>query len=173
MSSSWTFSTLEFLNCCLKFNWELKHDQSWCNCLHEEFVWRNKYRLKLPIVSSGNLAGDRKSASWNPLDFTLLVLQGCAETLTAPDVDWNLEITPVDFVSEAIVKMTQVNIVCLLPPPPPPPPPLPNTNSHLGDHLSLYSKIRFCWSFAQQLGSCSSKQEVCQRNLSYKSVCFF
>ena len=118
MSSSWTFSTLEFLNCCLKFNWELKHDQSWCNCLHEEFVWRNKYRLKLPIVSSGNLAGDRKSASWNPLDFTLLVLKGCAKTLTAPDVDWNLEMTPVDFVSEAIVKMTQVNIVCLLPPPP-------------------------------------------------------
>ena len=29
-------------------------------------------------------------------------------TLSAPDIDWQVEMTPVDFVSEIIVKMTQV-----------------------------------------------------------------
>lgn len=55
----------------------------------------------------GNLAGDRERVRWNPIDFILLMIKGITATLSAPDVDWMVEMTPVDFVSEMIVKMTQ------------------------------------------------------------------
>lgn len=55
----------------------------------------------------GNLAGDSKKAYWNPQDFTLLVLQACAKTGLAPNVDWNMEFTPVDFVANVVVTLTQ------------------------------------------------------------------
>ena len=45
---------------------------------------------------------------WNPIDFILLVIKGITATLSAPNIDWQVEMTPVDFVSEMIVKMTQV-----------------------------------------------------------------
>ena len=57
---------------------------------------------------SGNLSADRDHVQWNPLDFTLLMIKGMTATLSAPDIDWQVEMTPVDFVSEIIVKMTQV-----------------------------------------------------------------
>lgn len=57
---------------------------------------------------SGNLSADREHVQWNPLDFTLLMIKGMTATLSAPDIDWQVEMTPVDFVSEIIVKMTQV-----------------------------------------------------------------
>ncbi|XP_015773722.1 PREDICTED: linear gramicidin synthase subunit D-like [Acropora digitifera] len=56
---------------------------------------------------SGNLSADREHVQWNPLDFTLLMIKGMTATLSAPDIDWQVEMTPVDFVSEIIVKMTQ------------------------------------------------------------------
>ena len=56
------------------------------------------------------MVGDRKNSQWNALDFTLLVLRGCTHTLYAPDVDWKMEMTPVDFASEMIVKLTQVDV---------------------------------------------------------------
>ena len=55
----------------------------------------------------GNQAGDSVHAYWNPQDFTLLMLQGCLQTGSAPLLDWDLEFTPVDFVSGLIVKLTQ------------------------------------------------------------------
>ena len=65
-----------------------------------------------PSVSCilGNLAGDRERVRWNPIDFILLMIKGITATLSAPDVDWMVEMTPVDFVSEMIVKMTQVGL---------------------------------------------------------------
>ena len=38
------------------------------------------------------------------------MIKGITATLSAPDVDWMVEMTPVDFVSEMIVKMTQVGL---------------------------------------------------------------
>lgn len=58
-------------------------------------------------LPQGNLSGDSRKAFWNPQDFTLLVLQACAKTGLAPDVDWDMEFTPVDFVANIVVKLTQ------------------------------------------------------------------
>ena len=55
----------------------------------------------------GNISGDSKDAYWNPVDFNLLMLQGCLQSGCAPDVDWDVEMTPVDFVSKIIVALTQ------------------------------------------------------------------
>lgn len=51
---------------------------------------------------------------WNPIDFILLVIKGITATLSAPNIDWQVEMTPVDFVSEMIVKMTQVGLTASL-----------------------------------------------------------
>ena len=59
----------------------------------------------------GNLAGDREQVQWNPFDFILLMIKGITTTLSAPNIDWQVEMTPVDFVSEMIVKMSQVKIL--------------------------------------------------------------
>lgn len=59
----------------------------------------------------GNLSGDREHVQWNPIDFILLMIKGVTSTLSAPNVDWQVEMTPVDFVSEMIVKMTQVRLL--------------------------------------------------------------
>lgn len=56
----------------------------------------------------GNLSGDREQVQWNPFDFILLMIKGITTTLSAPNIDWQVEMTPVDFVSEMIVKMSQV-----------------------------------------------------------------
>lgn len=68
-----------------------------------------KFRSCLPTVYSlsGNLGGDRINAAWNPQDFTLLLLSASAKYGVAPDVDWDVEMTPVDFVAQFIVRLVQ------------------------------------------------------------------
>ena len=59
------------------------------------------------FCGTGNLSGDSVGAYWNAQDFTLLMLQGCLHTATAPTLQWDVEFTPVDFVSNLVVKLTQ------------------------------------------------------------------
>lgn len=74
----------------------------------EQLVLRARTQgLPVVIYRLGNLSGDREHVQWNPVDFTLLMIKGITKTLSAPDIDWQVEMTPVDFVSEIIVKMTQ------------------------------------------------------------------
>ncbi|KAK7873449.1 hypothetical protein R5R35_000229 [Gryllus longicercus] len=74
----------------------------------EQLVFRAKARgHPVSIYRCGNVAGPQDIASWNPADFTLLMLQGCIHSLTAPDINWQIELTPVDFVSRVIVTMVQ------------------------------------------------------------------
>jgi thioester reductase-like protein len=51
------------------------------------------------------MSGDSRSACWNPQDFTLILLQACTQLGKAPEVDWRMEMTPVDFAANFIVKM--------------------------------------------------------------------
>ncbi len=41
------------------------------------------------------------------------MLQACAVSGQAPAVDWKVEMTPVDFVAEVIVSLTQNMALCL------------------------------------------------------------
>ena len=53
------------------------------------------------------MSGDQQSAYWNPQDFTLTILKACCQTEAAPDVEWEVEMTPVDFAASFIVKMAK------------------------------------------------------------------
>lgn len=66
-----------------------------------------KRGLPAVIYRLGNLSGDRENVSWNPQDFTLLMLQGCAMYKVAPEENWSMEMTPVDFTANVIVRITQ------------------------------------------------------------------
>uniref|UniRef100_H2YWG8 Dehydrogenase/reductase SDR family member 11 n=1 Tax=Ciona savignyi TaxID=51511 RepID=H2YWG8_CIOSA len=63
--------------------------------------------LPITMYRIGNLSGDRTNAGWNPSDFILLVLRASLQTSSWPDVDWQIEMTPVDFVSRSIVRLSQ------------------------------------------------------------------
>lgn len=69
---------------------------------HKEAPFRQV--LLYLIISVGNMSGDRQQAFWNPQDFTLMILQACAKYGIAPDVDWDMEMTPVDFAAEFVVR---------------------------------------------------------------------
>ncbi|XP_046580237.1 linear gramicidin synthase subunit D-like [Haliotis rubra] len=66
-----------------------------------------KKGLPVSIYRLGNLSGDSLTGHWNPQDFTLLVLQACTKLGLAPEVNWNMEMTPVDFAAKVIVRITQ------------------------------------------------------------------
>ena len=59
------------------------------------------------------MSGDSGTAKWNTQDFTLLILQACVKLGKAPDVDWMMEMTPVDFAAKFVVKMTKRSTLCL------------------------------------------------------------
>ncbi|CAG0891481.1 unnamed protein product, partial [Cyprideis torosa] len=59
------------------------------------------------VYRCGNLAGTAENTAWNPHDFTLIFIKGCIGIGAVPDVDWQMELTPVDFVSEIVVHLTQ------------------------------------------------------------------
>ncbi|XP_066999059.2 uncharacterized protein [Anabrus simplex] len=74
----------------------------------EQLVLRARTRgHPVAIYRCGNVAGSQEVPSWNTADFTLRMLQGCISTMTAPDINWQIELTPVDFVSKVIVCLTQ------------------------------------------------------------------
>ncbi|GBG30972.1 L-2-aminoadipate reductase [Hondaea fermentalgiana] len=58
------------------------------------------------VFRPGNLGG--VGSVWNPSDLNFLVLTGCIEVGATPNVPgWCMEMTPVDFASQAIVKIIQ------------------------------------------------------------------
>ncbi|XP_013419834.1 uncharacterized protein LOC106180401 [Lingula anatina] len=74
----------------------------------EQLVLKARSRgLPVAIYRLGNLSGDSKYGYWNAQDFNLLMIKSCIELKLAPDVNWKVEMTPVDFVSSTIVQMTQ------------------------------------------------------------------
>ncbi|XP_076070735.1 uncharacterized protein LOC143042341 [Mytilus galloprovincialis] len=86
---------------------ELNDGYSQSKWVAEQLISRAGQKgLPVVIYRLGNMSGDRKQAFWNPQDFTLLVLQACAKYGYAPDVDWDMEMTPVDFAAEFIVRCT-------------------------------------------------------------------
>ncbi|CAC5423035.1 Uncharacterized oxidoreductase SA2266,Uncharacterized oxidoreductase MXAN_5909,Uncharacterized oxidoreductase SSP1627 [Staphylococcus saprophyticus subsp. saprophyticus ATCC 15305 _ NCTC 7292],Uncharacterized oxidoreductase Lmo0432,Uncharacterized oxidoreductase SAR2567,Uncharacterized oxidoreductase SACOL2488,Uncharacterized oxidoreductase Lin0452,Uncharacterized oxidoreductase SAS2370,Uncharacterized oxidoreductase SSP0419 [Staphylococcus saprophyticus subsp. saprophyticus ATCC 15305 _ NCTC 7292] [Mytilu len=89
---------------------ELNDGYSQSKWVAEQLISRAGQKgLPVVIYRLGNMSGDRKKAFWNPQDFTLLVLQACAKYGFAPDVDWDMEMTPVDFAAEFIMGFEWMN----------------------------------------------------------------
>ncbi|KAK6976349.1 linear gramicidin synthase subunit D [Biomphalaria glabrata] len=117
-----------------KFADKLTDGYSQSKWVAEQLVCHARDRgLPVTIYRPGNLSGDSKKAYWNPHDFTLLILQACARTGMAPNLDWNMEMTPVDFVATVIVKLTQ-NPDCAL-----------GKTLHLVNDKPMKSKQVFQW----------------------------
>jgi amino acid adenylation domain-containing protein/thioester reductase-like protein len=63
------------------------------------------------IYRLGNQAASTTAGYWNDQDFTYLLLQSVIHTGKTPDIDWIVEITPVDFAAKFIVELT-TNAFC-------------------------------------------------------------
>lgn len=64
----------------------------------------SKLGLPCVIYRLGNVAGPLQGSGWNASDSNLLFMRACIEKCAVPDADWSLEFTPVDFISEFVVK---------------------------------------------------------------------
>ena len=59
------------------------------------------------VYRPGRIAGDSRSGAWNPDDVSCRVFLGCLELGCAPDLEAQLDATPVDHVSGAIVALSR------------------------------------------------------------------
>lgn len=65
-----------------------------------------KKGLPTVIYRPGNIGHDSATGAANPNDFQTLILRGCLATGLAPESpQWNFEMTPVDFLTRAMVKL--------------------------------------------------------------------
>lgn len=85
---------------------ELRTGYSQTKWVAEQLVVKaSEYGLPTVILRCGNISGATNYDSWNPVDFTLYIIKGVVLTKTAPNIDWQIELTPVDFVSSVIVSI--------------------------------------------------------------------
>jgi thioester reductase-like protein len=62
--------------------------------------------IPVAIYRPGRIAWHRHSGVWNSSDLLYKLIKGCLQLGSAPDLALRLEITPVDYVSEAIVRLS-------------------------------------------------------------------
>ncbi|KAI6192623.1 Fatty acid synthase [Aphelenchoides besseyi] len=73
----------------------------------EQLVKRSQQRgLPVIIYRLGNQAASANVAHWNDQDFTYLMLKAVLHLGKTPNVDWKVEITPVDFSAKFIADLT-------------------------------------------------------------------
>jgi len=78
----------------------------------EQLVKLSQQRgLPSVVYRLGNQAASTTAGYWNDQDFTYLLLQSVIFTGKTPDIDWTVEITPVDFAAKFIVELT-TNAFC-------------------------------------------------------------
>lgn len=72
----------------------------------EQLVTRSQQRgLPAIIYRLGNQAAAVKTSYWNDRDFTYLLLKAVIHLQKTPDIDWTVELTPVDFASRFIIHL--------------------------------------------------------------------
>ena len=72
-----------------------------------EKLVQQAYQRGLPVIvyRPGNIGHHSKTGVANPNDFQTLMIRGCLATGLAPDVPaWNFEMTPVDFLANAMIR---------------------------------------------------------------------
>jgi thioester reductase-like protein len=59
------------------------------------------------IYRPGRISGDTRTGIWTTTDFLCRMLKACIQTGIIPDLDFAIDITPVDYVSSALVYLSQ------------------------------------------------------------------
>ncbi|MCG8336165.1 MAG: thioester reductase domain-containing protein [Proteobacteria bacterium] len=81
------------------------HQSKW---VAEELVLEAENRgLPTTIYRPSLIAADSRSGLWNKNDYICLLLKGCMEIGMAPDQDLFFDFCPVDYISQAIVYLSQ------------------------------------------------------------------
>jgi thioester reductase-like protein len=77
-------------------------------CVAESLTRQAALRgLPIRIHRPPLIVGDSRSGTSNLDDLVALLIKGCVQMGTAPDLDWTFDAMPVDFVSSAIVRLGQ------------------------------------------------------------------
>ncbi|HLW67456.1 MAG TPA: thioester reductase domain-containing protein, partial [Gemmataceae bacterium] len=63
--------------------------------------------LPISIYRPGHITGHSRSGVCNPQDFLHTLMLACARVGAVPDLDTEIDLTPVDYVSQAIVHLSQ------------------------------------------------------------------
>jgi thioester reductase-like protein len=63
--------------------------------------------LPVCIYRPGTIVGHSQTNIWNPDDFIFRMIKGCIQLGKWPDINITLHLTPVDYVSQAIVHLSQ------------------------------------------------------------------
>jgi thioester reductase-like protein len=64
--------------------------------------------LPVFVYRPGNIGHHSRTGAANPNDFQTLMIRGCLATRCAPEApEWNFEMTPVDFLTDALVAFAQ------------------------------------------------------------------
>src|SRR5262249_38251212 len=63
--------------------------------------------LPVVIYRPGRAAGHSRSGAWNTADLICQLLKGCSELGLAPELDTPMDLTPVDYLSQAIVHLSR------------------------------------------------------------------
>lgn len=73
----------------------------------EKLVWEAVQRgLPACVLRPGNIGHHSATGAANPNDFQVMIMNACARTRLAPQADnWQFEMTPVDYLSQAIVHL--------------------------------------------------------------------
>ena len=62
--------------------------------------------LPTSIYRPGNVAGHTRTGYWNETDALLTLLRGCIRLGAAPDLDLRVNLTPLDYASRALVRLS-------------------------------------------------------------------
>jgi thioester reductase-like protein len=77
----------------------------------EEILYQAQNRgFKVNIYRAGLISGDSHTGYWNTEDFFCRLIKGCIQLGYYPDIDLELGLTPVDYVSQAIIELSQNSI---------------------------------------------------------------
>ncbi len=63
--------------------------------------------IPVTVYRFGRVSWNTRTGAWNPDDFLCQVIRACVRLGCAPDVDLELDLVPVDFVSRAIVALSR------------------------------------------------------------------
>ncbi|PZO10729.1 MAG: hypothetical protein DCF25_20290, partial [Leptolyngbya foveolarum] len=78
----------------------------------EQLLWTARDRgVPVTIYRPGRILGDRRTGICNTRDRLSLMLRGCAYLGCAPTVDTLVDMTPVNYVSQAIVRISSTSTV--------------------------------------------------------------